>query len=410
MKKRYLTAAEVTELLGITPATLYAYVSRGLIRSESVEGDSRARRYHTEDALNLKERKAQRQNPARAAENALDWGTPLLDSALTLITDDHLYYRGCDALALARDHTIEQVAALLWRGSMAQADALFARRNAPASVLEGMQSQVNLSLVQRLYIALALASEDDLLAYDLSAPNVAATGARILGLMAAVLANRQSAEAIVPLLRAGWCAERPDAEWFLNAALILCADHELNVSSFTARVVASAETPPYGVVIAGLAALQGVKHGGNTEQVEALLREIREPADARTVIVERLRRGERIPGFGHKLYHDSDPRAHFLLDALNDAYPDAEVVRLAAEIIRVLRETLDLAPNVDFALVLVARLFDLPRGAALGLFALGRTIGWIGHAIEQYETKLLIRPRARYTGIPPRAENDIQGK
>ena len=106
MKKRYMTASEVTELLGITSATLYAYVSRGLIRSEALEGDSRARRYHAEDVLKLKERKAQRQNPARAVESALDWGTPLLDSALTLITDDHLYYRGYDALALAQTHSI----------------------------------------------------------------------------------------------------------------------------------------------------------------------------------------------------------------------------------------------------------------------------------------------------------------
>src|SRR5690348_1365281 len=110
--KRYLTAKEATGILGITPGTLYAYVSRGLIRSETTDADSRARRYSAEDVYKLKERKEQRQNPAKAAQNALHWGTPLLESGLTLITEQGPYYRGYSALGLASSHSLEQIATL----------------------------------------------------------------------------------------------------------------------------------------------------------------------------------------------------------------------------------------------------------------------------------------------------------
>src|SRR5262245_15461570 len=123
---RYLSASEAADLLGISKATLYAYVSRGLIRSEALGQQSRARRYLAEDVRKLKDRKEYRQNPAQVAQDALHWGTPLLDSALTLITDETLYYRGHDAAILARTSTIEQVAALFWTGNLREETTLFA--------------------------------------------------------------------------------------------------------------------------------------------------------------------------------------------------------------------------------------------------------------------------------------------
>lgn len=410
MKKCHLTASEAAELLDISVGTLYAYVSRGLIRSETAEGDSRARRYNAEDVHKLKERKAQRQNPAVVAESALDWGTPILESALTLITEERLYYRGYDALALAQTHTLEQVAALLWLDDFEAAPALFT----PAPDVRAVLARLGAfsrepSLTQRMFMALVQGSEDDLAAYDLGAKSVAQTGARILRLLAATLVNDASTEgSIVDLLQRHWFPSMPEAAPLLNAALILCADHELNASSFAARVAASTETQPYGVVIAGLAAAQGAKHGGNTERVEALLREIGEPSTARRVIADRLRRGERIPGFGHRLYPNGDPRAAFLLGWLRESYANAPIVQLADAAIDTMRDTLNLAPNIDLALVVLARLLEMPRGAGLALFSLGRTVGWIGHAIEQYRTGQLIRPRARYTGMPPREKDATQ--
>jgi citrate synthase len=175
----------------------------------------------------------------------------------------------------------------------------------------------------------------------------------------------------------------------------------LNVSSFTARCVASAGATPYAVVVAGLAALGGVKHGGNTERVEAFLAEADTAGDARSAIASRLRRGEVVPGFGHQLYPEGDPRGEALLAAVAAAYPDSAASKLAGETAEAASELMDERPNVDFALAILARALGLPPGGALMLFALGRTVGWVGHAIEQYETDKIIRPRARYVGEQP---------
>lgn len=399
MAERYLTAKEATEQLGVTRDTLYAYVSRGLIRSEAADGNSRARRYHADDVRRLMDRKAERANPARVAEAALNWGMPVLDSALTLIADGRLYYRGYDVAALATERTFEDVAGLLWTGSMER--GIFEDLSQP----EQPQPDARLSLFRRMMTALVMTSEDDLLAYDLSRQNVARTGVRILHLMTSAIVGMDVNGGIAARLAARWCSDVPCAQALLNAALILCADHELNASSFAARVAASADTQPYGVAMAGLATLQGLKHGGNTERVAALLREIETPERARRVIAERVRRGEGVPGFGHYLYPDGDPRAVFLLDALRTAQLDSTGVRLGEAVIATMREALAVEPNIDFALVLLARTLQLPDGAPLALFALGRTAGWIAHAIEQYEEKQLIRPRARYVGPPPHEVN-----
>ena len=122
---RYLSAGEAAGELGVSLPTLYAYVSRGLIRSEATEGKKRNRRYRAEDVRRLKERAEQRRNPGKVAEGALSWGTPVMESGITLISDDKLYYRGRDALGLAAGSTIEEVAALIWTGDPASARRLF---------------------------------------------------------------------------------------------------------------------------------------------------------------------------------------------------------------------------------------------------------------------------------------------
>ena len=397
--KRYLSADEAATTLGVNKATLYAYVSRGLIRSE--ETSSRARRYLAEDVRKLTERKAARRDPAQVAQEALHWGTPLLDSALTLITDDGLYYRGRDALGLARTGTFEQVAALLWTGDSANAARLFSELPDWTDVLRRIDG--GLAPMQRITLALTLA--DDLVAYDLRPGAVARTGARILALAVAALTGRPTGQPVIGSvaehLQRAWRPDDPQAARLIEAALILCADHELNVSSFTARVVASAEANPYAVVTAGLAALGGFKHGGNTERVEAYLREVGSEERIALVTAERLRRGERIPGFGHSLYAQGDPRARTLLDLLHTTYPDAPETALALAAAELVSAMIGQQPNVDFALAALARAMQLPEGAPLMLFALGRMVGWIGHAIEQYASDALIRPRARYVGEPP---------
>ena len=407
---RYLTAREAAGELGVSLKTLYAYVSRGLIRSEAVGGKRRNRRYRAEDVRKLKERKEQRRDPTQATESALDWGMPVMESAITLIAEGRMYYRGRDAVALSEDHTLEQVAELIWTGSMTEGNhgrlpELF---NTSSGVVperlrfEGRGAWSG-SPMETFGMALQSAAAEDPAAYDLRSAAVVRTGARILRLLvAATTGGGQSTEdTVARALQRRWVPGESGAATLIDRALVLCADHELNVSSFTARCVASAGATPYAVVVAGLAALGGVKHGGNTERVEAFLAEADAAGDARRVIASRLRRGEVVPGFGHQLYPDGDPRGEALLAAVAVAYPDSAASKLAGETAKAAGDLIDERPNVDFALAVLARVLGLPPGGALALFALGRTVGWIGHAIEQYETGRIIRPRARYVGEQP---------
>jgi len=191
----------------------------------------------------------------------------------------------------------------------------------------------------------------------------------------------------------------------IRIALVLCADHELNVSAFTARCAASAAASPYDVVSAAMATLKGRRHGGQTERVAALFAETETPGRARAVVANRLRRGESIPGFGHPLYPAGDPRAALLMQLAEAAGSPAEWRRVRA-LSKAGAELLQEAPNLDFGLTALAQVYGLPSYAPLVLFTLGRTVGWIAHAIEQYATNELIRPRARYTGPAP--DSDAQ--
>jgi len=410
-RDRYLSAREAAEELGIGLKTLYAYVSRGLICSEAAGGKRRNRRYRAEDVRRLKERKEHRRNPARATESTLDWGGPVMESAITLITGGRMYYRGRDAVALSGDHSLEQVAELIWTGNMAGGDHASLPELLRASAEVGIPEHPRIedreaglhSPMEAFGMALQGAAAEDPAAYDLRGAAVARTGARILRLLVAAATGgaRGGEDTVARTLQRRWVPGEPGAAGLLDRALVLCADHELNVSSFTARCVASAGATPYAVVVAGLAALGGVKHGGNTARVEAFLVEAKAAGDAREVIASRLRRGEVVPGFGHSLYPDGDPRGDALLSAVAEAYPSSEASKLASEVVGAAGDLMGERPNVDFALVVLARALGLPPGAALALFALGRTVGWIGHAIEQYETDRIIRPRARYIGEQP---------
>jgi citrate synthase len=193
---------------------------------------------------------------------------------------------------------------------------------------------------------------------------------------------------------------RPKATEAIRTALVLCADHELNVSAFTARCVASAGSTLYDTIAAALAALKGARHGGESRRVAALFEETSTPRRARAVIASRLDRGERISGFGHPLYPEGDPRAKTLL-RIAERGPNRREWKRARALAAAARGLLDEAPTLDFGLVALARAYDLPEHAPLMLFAVGRTVGWIAHALEQYTGGQLIRPRATYTGPVP---------
>ena len=394
--RSWMSAEDASRALRVTRTTLYAYVSRGFVRSESGSGASRARRYSRDDVERLQRRTEGRRDPDRAAAQTLQWGLPVLESSITLIAGNTLFYRGHDAVHLARTRSLAAVASLIWTGHFDPAFPAIDPR------LKKRFPADDLPFVARAQAALAIASARDPRAFDLRPQAVAVSGWRILGVLAGIASgSRARASAIEEMLAQAWGTNARSLE-VLRAALILCADHELNVSSFTARCVASSGSSPYAVVIAGLAAIQGTRHGGLSLRVESLLRSLRRVRNVRGELADRLRRGESIDGFGHPLYRDGDPRAAALISMLGDAYPRSAELTFALEVLDAAADLGHEQPTIDFALAVLGRVLRLPAGSPLTLFALGRTIGWIGHAIEQYATEKIIRPRAKYVGIAPR--------
>src|SRR5256714_7895453 len=307
----WLSSKDASSRLGVSRATLYAYVSRGLIRSSAAPGDPRQRRYAAEDIDALRSRSEERRDPAKIGERALHWGVPVLESAITLIENGRLYYRGHDAAELARTRTVEEVAALIWTGAFDV--EVFAAIQ--LHVVAGTKTSEGLPFVSRAQSVLPLVGARDPLAFDLRPRAVAQSGWRIVNLLASIAGeSSELEETIDETLRKRWVPRTPHAGELLRAALIVSADHELNVSSFSARCVASAGANPYAVVIAGLAAIEGAKHGGISARVETMFDEVRRGRDVRKALGERLRRGEPVVGFGHPLYPDGGPRATLLME------------------------------------------------------------------------------------------------
>lgn len=395
-KTSWLSAAEAARRLGIKRETLYAYVSRGLVRSAPKGGATRARLYARDDIERARRRAEDHRDPKSIATHALSLGNPVLESAITLIEGGRLYYRGIDAVELSRLRSVEEVASLIWTGRLDAWPVLTTRSKSeeipPAA----------LPFLARAEMTLAAAATRDPLAFDLRPEAVPQCGARIVEMMTRAAGGSRAAAraAMEERLAAGWKLRRGAAD-VLRTAIILCADHELNVSTFTARCIASAGGSPYAVVIGGLAALEGVRHGGMTSRVESMFESMRRERGGKEALGARMREGAQLEGFGHPLYPDGDPRATALLDLLERRFPRSAELRFAREVADAAWSALEVRPSLDFALATIVRVLGLPARSGLTLFALGRTIGWIGHAIEQYRTGALIRPRAKYVGALP---------
>lgn len=410
----FLTATEAAKRLGIRKETLYAYVSRGLVSSMQSR-DGRSRLYRQADIEKLEQRKDQRRRPGKVLQEALSFGAPLLESSLTLIEGGRFYYRGRDAIRLSRQKGLEAVAELLWipPGEADSAPLFEAAGPLPTEALMVLDTRPKPWALETLQMVVPLLGVHEKRGWGTTRRReTARAGARLLQHLVGcavyphALDEAQDGEQVglAHRLAAAWAPDRPEATELLDVALVLLADHELNVSSFTARCVASAGSPVYSAVSAGLAALQGSRHGGHTRRIEALLREAGEPDGVWEVFEDRRRRGEDVPGFGQVLYPDGDPRYLELRRRIEDAFPGSEALEWADALEKAGSELLAEHPTVDIGLALTARALGLPRDSALTLFALGRTVGWIGHALEQYAEDRLIRPRARYTGPAPTAD------
>jgi len=389
----YLSAKEAAAELTISPATLYAYVSRGLVRSEPGP-TPRSRRYRADDVRSLKNRRA----PVVENQGLKSADLPVLDSAVSTITEAGPVYRGVYATALAETASFEQAATLLWD---ARASDPFAKSNMPviSDAMRGVLAATrNAAPMDRAVAVLTLAAEADPRAYNSVVEGRAATGARIVRLVvAAITGTEPSAEPLHIQIARAWAPKHKQAEDLIRRALVLMADHELNASTFTARCAASTGISLYDAVAAGILALKGPRHGGVGPLASKLLEQLL-AGDIAQIVRERTALGEKFAGFGHLVYRDGDPRATSLFGALIKMGIDK---RMAVEIPERIREATGAFPNCDYALAVLRRALDMPVGAETLMFAMSRTAGWVAHAIEQLESRELIRPRARYIGPAP---------
>ena len=422
----FLSAREAATMLGVKLPTVYAYTSRGLIQSVP-GGKGRSRRYRRRDLERLCARRDARAGHGPLAAAALRQGEPVLDSSITMISiEQGPVYRGRSAIELAREgRSFEWVAEGLWSGNWEQ------RPEEP----EGWQP-TGLGLDLEGLLRVLPAAIGPLPALSLVTPLLAAHDpgrfswhpeavlARVRLLMrrsAAILALCRegadpkaavAASLVAPSLAAaiGAAFSRDlgsDELGVLDEALVLAADHELNASTFAARVAASTGADVYGCISAALAALSGPRHGGAADRVDALLLEAGPAERVEEVVHGRQRRGEVIEGFAHPIYAPhSDPRGTRLMDLACQLRGESPEVQSVIALVDAMQQGGFGGPSIDVGLVAVARALELPAGSATALFALGRTAGWVAHSLEQYEAGFLVRPRARYREDPEALRRD----
>ncbi|HST45030.1 MAG TPA: citrate synthase family protein [Luteimonas sp.] len=394
-----MTAEEACARLGISPSTLYAYVSRGLLASRPGR-DHRSRVYARQDVDRLVERKRAGRGAARGAAQSLDRGLPVMETRISLIRPDAPYYRGRSAVAMAREGaTLEDAARLLWDcGSQDP----FAEPPDPAwsPRVAGIAGDARLPPIERAMAAIPLLALDVRHSFTSSPAVRRGIAARLLRQNAALLVARPPGPQPVHALLAGsWIPGDPVFADLVRTALVLCADHELNVSAFAARVIASTGAHLHATVCGGLAALSGPRHGGATARAHALFADAREAATPAAHVNARWQRGDDLPGFHHVLYPEGDPRATALLSLLRSERAGSTALQHVDAVIAAVEDASGQRPNIDGLLAALCHVHGLPAAPALVLFAAGRLAGWLAHALEQQELGTLIRPRARYTGL-----------
>lgn len=393
--ENYLTTAEVAHRLNVKPATIYAYVSRGQLTSVRARG-SRGSLFAAGEVERLASRSVEHPGVVERIE-----------TELSLLQNDELYYRGHPVRVLATTQTFESVAELLWTGDLAPSEPFAA----PTKLVELARSAMAVApptarMVDKLRIAVAVLGAADPLRFDLTPSSVTAASRHLLAALTEALPSL-TAPAVGEGEGEGGATQslstrlwekmspqpaRPAHSTQLRAfeaALILLADHGLAASTIAARVAASARANLYSVVSAGLGALDGHYHGAATTLAYQFLdRALADPVKA---VSDELRSGQSLPGFGHRIYQQRDPRAEVLFELIADEPVMERIHAITAKV--------NSFPNSDLALAAMMHAYDFHPDAGEALFALARIVGWTGHALEEYaEPGLRFRALGNYTG------------
>ena len=363
----------------------------------------RPRLYALADLERLRARQQARSGHAAVAAGALRWGEPVLDSAITAITPRGVAYRGHLASELVAAGTpFENVAELLWSGYLPPEQVVWQRSAVPFAALSRLLAPQARPLDVMSLVVHVAAIEDPNRA-DRRPDAFISRGRQLIPLLAAAVAPGFQTAAVTRALGAASVATiaaralglDDTAAAAIDVALVLLADHELNASSFTARIAASTDADPYACVAAALATLSGPKHGSAAEEVARFADDIGGPDQVRAAVRALRKKGQLPPGFGHPLYPGGDPRfAPLMALAAKSSNRRARTIIALAE-----SAGIEAAPNVDVALAAFVASLGAAPGAGTGLFAVARSAGWLAHAIEQRAAGFLLRPRARYTGV-----------
>jgi citrate synthase len=393
-KDLYLSADEAASALGVSMQTLYAYVSRKNLRSIKVEG-SRSRRYWAEDIERLSKGSKQTQTPKIDAPQGIS-----TSSAITLLTDKGLYYRGIEISELAEYHTVEEVAELIWQSPGVFARSKLPKRPAVANAL--LKSLENMTASEKAIALFPSVEKENPRAYDLSHDGYARTGVDVVRWLAALIAGADGPEER-PLHQflADKFGVNSAFEDLIRRSLILSIDHELDPITYTVRVAANTGVTPYYAAITGLAASSGRRiNYGRSEAVSRIIEEICSAKDPSLPILQRYREGESIPGFDSNMHAIADPRAQNLLNAMTAVFSsDDEYIKLL-KAIEIAEEITQQPASFLLLMSFIGRKLKL-RGQEISLAGVGRAIGWLAHASEQYHQSPLLRLRAKYTGPLP---------
>ncbi len=408
--KDFLSSSEAAQWLNVRRQTLYAYVSRGLVRSVQ-SPSSRERLYAREDLERLHQRAMVRDGQAAVAASALNLGHPIVVTSITEITPRGPSYRGRLAVDLAaQDAGFEQVAELLWSGMWHDQALVWPSAEhkpglntvlqplTPTMAREQMAEVFALAVMQmgmgrgtvqsRLVQGRPLDAARELI--------LALTGC--LGFLAkggAYLPPQPSSSVVSAVLRAlGKPGDHHDQR-LLNAMLVLLADHELSPGTFAARIAASSGSALHACLAAALAANSGIEVTRRYDRVEQFLSDANPHAQTLSDISRRVDGGQSVPGFEHPLYPSGDPRAAWLLEQLQQRrLPPAAEKSLA--FIEKIAARHALHPRHELAVLVSCQAMRFPPGTAGGLFMLARLAGWVAHVLEQRLSPTLIRPRAKF--------------
>jgi citrate synthase len=415
-----LTTAQAAETLGVKPATLYSYISRGLLQRQRTAAGSTFDAQEVARLARSARRPAGADGPStrRSPNGGQDrYNEPVFVTELTLIEDGRLYYRGLDAVALSRNRTFEEVAGWLWSASWPDRQERWSTPAPAATAIATAAAHLGSSTlpIERFMLGVVVAALGDDLRHDLSQQSVTMVGRHLLSTLVDALPTVPSNR-----LRMGWpdnasISERlwprlsrltptPARLGVLEAALVLAADHELAPSTLAVRVAAALRADPYAAVMTGLGPASGSWYSGSSgapTEVETLLSEAAS-GDAERAIGERLRRTGTTPhGFGMPLYPDGDPRGAELLRRVTEIDGPEAPHAVVDRAVEVARNRGFPAPNVDLGLGALAFCAQMVPGAGQAMATFGKVAGWLAHAMEEYADPTRFRTRAAYVGSRP---------